>query len=253
MAVQIFDVFESAILEPFVDANQPNLTRKGLVRLLTHNPKARQYLLELNAGFISILQPGEDNLIEKGFSIEEAQKTTQAFEEYVNSHKDEIEALRIIYNNTNEPITYGMLKDLRSKLVYASNKFNPILLWNTYSILDSAHVISFRSKDEKDALTNIIQLVRFAFKRIPELRTLSSMAASRFELWCGQNQRPLTVIQKDIIRNVVSYIVANGSCTMTDIKEEDKPFVAQMVRTFGSADAVNTAIISLSQFILKSA
>ena len=79
------------------------------------------------------------------------------------------------------------------------------------------------------------------------------MAASRFELWCGQNQRPLTVIQKEIIRNVVSYIVANGSCTMTDIKEEDKPFVAQMVRAFGSADAVNTAIISLSQFILKSA
>ena len=79
------------------------------------------------------------------------------------------------------------------------------------------------------------------------------MAASRFELWCGQNQRPLTDTQKEIIRNVVNYIVANGSCTMNDIKEEDKPFVAQMVKTFGSANAVNTAIISLSQFILKSA
>ena len=253
LAVQIFNALEDGLIEAFVDVIQPNLARKGLVHPLTHNPKARQYLLELNAGFISILQPGEDNLIEKGFSIEEAQKTTQAFEEYVNSHKDEIEALRIIYNNTNEPITYGMLKDLRAKLVHASNKFNPVLLWNTYSILDPAHVVSFRSKDEKDALTNIIQLVRFAFKRIPELRSLSSMAASRFELWCGQNQRPLTDTQKEIIRNVVNYIVANGSCTMNDIKEEDKPFVAQMVRTFGSADAVNTAIISLSQFILKSA
>jgi type I restriction enzyme R subunit len=251
LAVQIFNAQENGILEPFIDANQANLSRKGLVRLLTHNPKARHYLLELNAGFISILQPGEDNLIEKGFSIEEATETTQAFEEYINSHKDEIEALRIIYNNTDEPITYGMLKDLREKLVHASNKFNPVLLWNTYSILDPAHVVSFRSKDEKDALTNIIQLVRFAFKRIPELRSLSSMAASRFELWCGQNQRPLTTTQKEIIRNVVNYIVANGSCTMNDIKEEDKPFVAQMVKTFGSANAVNTAIISLSQFILK--
>lgn len=79
------------------------------------------------------------------------------------------------------------------------------------------------------------------------------MAASRFELWCGQNQRPLTSEQKEIIRSVVNYIVANGSSTMNDIKEDDKPFVAQMVRTFGSADAVNTAIISLSQFILKAA
>jgi type I restriction enzyme R subunit len=253
LAVQIFSAFENGLLESFIDTNQPNLVRKSLVRPLTHKPKARQYLLELNAGFISILQPGEDNLIEKGFSIEEAQNTTQAFEEYINTHKDEIEALRVIYNNTNEPITYGMLKDLREKLVHASNKFNPILLWNTYSVLDPAHVVSFRSKDEKNALTNIIQLVRFAFKRISDLRSLSSMAASRFELWCGQNQRPLTDGQKKIIRSVVNYIVANGSCNMNDIKEEDKPLVAQMVRDFGSADSVNTAIISLSQFILKAA
>lgn len=252
LAEQIFNALEE-ILEPFIEVNNPNLARKGLVRPLTHNPKARQYLLELNAGFISILQPGEDNLIEKGFSIEEAQNTTQAFEDYVNSHKDEIEALRIIYNNTNEPITYTMLKELREKLIHTSNKFNPILLWNTYSVLDPAHVVSFRSKDEKDALTNIIQLVRFAFKQSPDLRSLSSMAASRFELWCGQNQRPLTDTQKEIIRNVVNYIVANGSCNMNDIKEEDKPLVAQMVRDFGTADSVNTAIISLSQFILKAA
>ncbi|MFC3159351.1 type I restriction-modification enzyme R subunit C-terminal domain-containing protein [Chryseobacterium arachidis] len=199
------------------------------------------------------MQPGEDNLIEKGFSIEEAQNTTQAFEDYVNSHKDEIEALRIIYNNSNEPITYKMLKELREKLIQASNKFNPILLWNTYSVLDPNHVVSFRSKDEKDALTNIIQLVRFAFKQSSDLRSLSSMAASRFELWCGQNQRPLTDTQKEIIRNVVNYILANGSCNFNDIKEEDKPLVAQMVRDFGTADSVNTAIISLSQFILKAA
>ncbi|MDL2244407.1 DEAD/DEAH box helicase family protein [Parabacteroides sp. OttesenSCG-928-J18] len=253
LAIQLFNALDDGSLEPFINTNEPNLARKGLVRPLTHKPKARQYLLELNAGFISILQPGEDNLIEKGFSIEEAQETTQAFEEYVNSHKDEIEALRIIYNNTNEPITYGMLKDLREKLVRSNNKFNPILLWNTYSVLDSAHVVKFRTKEEKEALTNIIQLVRFAFKRIPELRSLSSMAASRFELWCGQNQRPLTASQKEIIRNVVNYIVANGSSTINDLKEEDKPFVAQMVRAFGSATAVNTAIISLSQFILKAA
>ncbi|WP_312394366.1 DEAD/DEAH box helicase family protein [Chryseobacterium sp.] len=252
LAIQIFDALEAG-LEPFVDANQPNLTRKGLVTSLTHNPKARQYLLVLNAGFIDILQPGEDTLIEKGFSIEEARNTTKAFEEYITAHKDEIEALRIIYNNTDEPITYEMLKDLREKLIHSSNKFNPILLWNTYSILDPAHVVSFRSKDEKDALTNIIQLVRFAFKKVPELRSLSSMAASRFELWCGQNQRPLTDTQKEIIRNVVNYIVANGSCTMNDIKEEDKPLVVQMIGNFGSPDAVNIAIISLSQFILKAA
>lgn len=253
LATQIFTALEEGVLEPFIGVNEPNLARKGIVRPLAHNPQARQYLLELNAGFIEILQPGEDTLITKGFSIEEAQETTQAFEEYVNSHKDEIEALRIIYNNTAEPITYRMLKELRDKLVHASNKFNPVLLWNTYSILDPAHVVSFSTKEEKEALTNIIQLVRFAFQRITELRSLYSTAASRFELWCGQIQRPMTEPQKEIIRHVVNYIVANGSCTMNDIKEEDRMLVAQMIGSFGSADAVNTAIISLSQFIVRAA
>lgn len=253
LALQLFNALNDGVLEPFIHVNEPNLARKGLVRPLTHNPQARRYLLELNAGFISILQPGEDNLIEKGFSMEEARETTSAFEEYVNSHKDEIEALRIIYNNSAQPITYQMLKDLREKLISSSNKFNPLLLWNTYSILDPAHAVSFSTKEEKQALTNIIQLVRFAFKRITELRSLSSMAASRFELWCGQVQRPMNDAQKEIIRNVVNYIVANGSCTIQDIKEEDKPLIAQMIATFGSVENLNSAIISLSQFILKAA
>ncbi len=43
--------------------------------------------------------PGEDTLISKGFSIEEAKSTAEAFENFCNEHSDEIEALRIIYNN----------------------------------------------------------------------------------------------------------------------------------------------------------
>ena len=54
--------------------------------------------------------PGEDTFISKGFSIEEAQNTTEAFEEFCREHTDEIEALRIIYNNEGEPITYPTVR-----------------------------------------------------------------------------------------------------------------------------------------------
>ena len=80
------------------------------------------FSLFLNAGFIETLMPGEDSLISKGFSTEEAQSTTSAFENYCQEHKDEIEALRIIYNNQGEPLTYSMLKDLENKLKLANNK-----------------------------------------------------------------------------------------------------------------------------------
>lgn len=250
MASNIYKAFEAGSLPEFIHVNEPNNERKGLVRALATNPQAREYLLILNAGFVKILDPGEDKLIEKGFSQEEAISTTQAFEEYINDHRDEIEALRIIYNNTGEPLTYQMLKELSHKLMEVNHKFNVTQLWNKYSILNPKAVHKFSTKDEKEALTNIIQLVRYAMHLIPELRSLPSMAAQRFELWCGQAQRPLSEIQKDIIRQIVGYIVANGSSSLKDIREYDKTVAAQIIKSFGNAESAKVAILSLSQFLI---
>lgn len=250
MASGIYQALESGDLPPYSDVNEPNNERKGLVRPLAAHPEARNYLLILNAGFVKILDPGEDNLIEKGFSHEEAEETAKAFEKYLEDHKDEIEALRIIYNNTGEPLTYSMLKDLQRTLEEFNHKFRASQLWNNYSILNPATVTKFSSKDEKEALTNIIQLVRYAMRVTPELRSLPSMAARRFELWCGQAQRPLTESQKDVIRQVVSYIVTNGSTTLKDVREYDKTVAAQIIRNFGDAEVARQTLLSLSQFLI---
>lgn len=250
IASNIYQALESGNLPPFVNVNELNNERKGLVRSLAVHPEARNYLLILNAGFVKILDPGEDDLIEKGFSQEEARETTKAFEEYLEDHKDEIEALRIIYNNTGEPLTYSMLKELQRTLEEFNHKFRASQLWNNYSILNPGVVTKFSSKDEKEALTNIIQLVRYAMHITPELRSLPSMAAQRFELWCGQAQRPLTDTQKEIIRQVVSYIVTNGSTTLKDVREYDKTVAAQIIRNFGGAEAAKQALLSLSQFLI---
>ena len=76
------------------------------------------------------------------------------------------------------------------------------------------------------------------------------MAAQRFELWCGQIQRTMTAAQKNTIRQIVNYIVANVSCTIKEIKEDDKTIALQMIRKFGTIAAVNEAIVSLSQFLI---
>ena len=97
IASDIFKAFENNVLPEYNNVNEPNTERKALVRNIANHPEARDFLLILNAGFIETLMPGEDTLISKGFSREEAQSTTAAFEDYCKSHKDEIEALRIIY------------------------------------------------------------------------------------------------------------------------------------------------------------
>ena len=250
IASNIFDALEQGFLPEYINVNEPNTDRKALVYNIANYPDAREFLLILNAGFIETLMPGEDTLISKGFSQEEAQTTTSAFEAYCEEHKDEIEALRIIYNNQGDPLTYAMLKDLENKLKFASSKFNTSLLWNSYAIINPQMVKHCSTKEEKEALTNIIQLVRYAFHQIGRLESLYPSANQRFNLWCGQNQRPLTEAQIGVMHQIFNYIASNGYCTVTEIKDNDKTQAAQLIRSFGGKDSANEALSSLSQFII---
>ncbi len=250
LSARIYDVLEKGILPPFINTEEPNLERKGLVSPLANHADARRYLLILAAGFVHTLMPGEDTLISKGFSIEDAKNTTEAFEEFCKENADEIEALRIIYNNEGEPITYSMLKDLEHKLKMANNHFTPKQIWNSYAILSPGKVKRSTTKEESDALTNIIQLVRFAFRQIERLDSVVTTSKQYFNLWLGQSQREITDKQREVISHIVDYIASNGACTVRDIREDDATHAAQMIRAFGNMQKADEALRSLYTFVV---
>ena len=253
IASNIYEAFENGSLAaaPFESSNQPNELRKALVQPLALHEKARKFLLILNAGFVKILQPGRDTLISTGFSVENAQETITKFEEYVQTHRDEEEALRIIAENTGEPITYAMLEDLKKKFLAANSQFNIDNLWHSYKVVNQDTVVPFKDATEKEALTNLIQLVRFSLKMIPELRSLTSLAAQRFELWCGQNQRDtLSETQRYIAREITNYVVSNGYGSRAAFAERNKSLLIQAKKAFGSMENVDKIILSLSSFML---
>ncbi len=250
LSARIYDALEKGTLPPFVNTEKPNLERKGLVSPLANHADARRYLLILAAGFVNTLMPGEDTLISKGFSIEEAKNTTEAFEEFCRENADEIEALRIIYNNEGKPITYSMLKDLEHKLKMANNHYAPKQIWNSYAVLSPGKVKRSTTKEESDALTNIIQLVRFAFRQIERLDSVVTTSKQYFNLWLGQNQREITDKQREVISRIVDYIASNGACTVRDIREDDATHAAQMIRAFGNMQKADEALYSLYTFVV---
>ena len=250
LSARIYDALEKGILPPFVSTDEPNNERKGLVAPLANHADARKYLLILAAGFVNTLMPGEDTLISKGFSIEEAKNTTEAFEDFCKKYYDEIEALRIIYNNEGEPITYSMLKDLENRLKMANNHFTSKQLWNSYAIVNPKVVRRSITKEESDALTNIIQLVRFAFHQIERLDSVVTTSKQFFNLWLGQNQREITDKQREVISRIVDYIASNGACTIRDIREDDATHAAQMIRAFGNMQKADEALHSLYTFVV---
>ena len=250
LSKRIYDALEVQALPPFYTTDEPNNERKGLVAPIATHADARKYILILAAGFVNTLMPGEDTLIFKGFSVEEARSTTDAFEEFCKEHADDIEVLRILYNNEGEPITYFMLKDLENKLRMENNRFTSKQLWNSYAIINPTTVKRTSLKEESEALTNIIQLVRFAFHQIEKLDCLVTTAKQFFNLWCGQHQRDITDKQKAIIGKVVDYIASNGACTVKDIREDDKTQAAQMIHAFGNMQKADEALHSLFNFIV---
>ncbi len=256
IAKRIYDALDpeqQPILPPFNNINEPNNERKGLVSPIANHADARQYILTLAAGFIKTIIPpdGKDEIIFKGFSEEEAQSTTEAFEKYCRNNADKIEALRILYNNEGTPITYSMLKDLENKLKMENNKFDPRILWNSYAIVYKDKVRRNTQKQEIKALTNIIQLVRFAYHQIEKLECVYPTARSMFNLWYGRKQMNINDKQKEIIGHIVDYIAYNGACSTTDIIQTmGKSEAAQLSQAFGNRQKADEALISLFNFIV---
>lgn len=143
-----------------------------------------------------------------------------------------------------------MLQDLKRRMELANSGFRPGALWSSYAVLQPDMVKRYNNSSKREALTNIIQLVRFAFRQIERLENVVGTARQYFNLWMGQNQRELTPKQRDIISQVVDYIASNGACSIDDIKEDDKTRAAQLIRAFGNKQNANAALDSLFNFIV---
>lgn len=252
MAERLFNALEGETLPPFVDVNEPNKERKEVVKPLAENPRARKLLLILNAGFLKILNPGEDELIVTGFSVEEARATTEAFERYCQEHRDDLEALRIIYNSESKAITYAMLEELKSQMEATNVHFRAAELWNSYRVIKPEAVAIHRDKAEREALTNLIQLVRYAYRMIERLEGLYPKAQSYFNLWYGRLQQSLTQPQIEVMRQVIDFVAANGAVTVANIKEaKGMTEAARFVQAYGNKERANEYLEQFAKFIQR--
>lgn len=239
-------------LPNFKDINQPNTERKLLISPLIDNSKARKKLLEINAGFIKITIEKPDKIIDVGFSKEQAKGYIEQFEDYINDNKDEIEALRIIYNQEKIAITHSMLKDLEKKLITHNNQFRSDFLWTCYQTLDgeTKNVKPLNKESELGILTNLIQLVRYGFKIENELFSLKRKFGSYFNLYCGQAWRKFTPEQVEIVKQIAEYIVQNGCISNIELSKIKPDLFKKAIPIFG-ADKINTELQTISKYIFN--
>ena len=253
IAFNIQEAFDHGSLPPFSSPSEPNTERMDLVADLVGNLPARRKLLEMRRGYVVRTDSDPDALIYAGFSKETARTFIENFERYLDENKDVIEALRIIYNSGDTLITHAMLVELRDRLLAENRQYGVYPIWKNYKVLDdTGDVDELDVKTNVNALTNLIQIVRFAYRKNQKLTSLLKGQAQRFNLYCGQAQRVLTDAQKDVMRQIAAYVVNDGALSVAELNEIDTDLWRRGVLGL-TAPVLAEEMQDLARFLLKTA
>ena len=101
-----------------------------------------------------------DELINVGWAgdtTENAKALTQEFTDYLNEHRDEIEALTIYFSQParRSEVTYPMIKALLERLRQDRPKLAPLRVWSAY-----AHLDNYQGDNPISELTALVALIR---------------------------------------------------------------------------------------------
>lgn len=250
LANDINTAFTNGSLVEFVSPSHDNTARMALIYCLIGNLQARNKLLEMQRGYL-VESGDDDKVLYAGFSKESAKTYIENFEKYLDDNKDSIEALRILYNSEDTLITHEMLMELQDRLLAESRQYGVYQIWKNYKLLDEqGDVEVLDGKANVNALTNLIQIVRYAYKKNQKLTSLINGYAQRFSLYCGRAQRVLTEDQKDIMQQIAEYIINDGAISVMELNEIDTELWKRAVKSFGGTTLAGE-IQTLSKFILK--
>lgn len=151
---------------------------------------------------------------------EDAEKTIKSFREFIETYKDEIEALSIIYDQKyrNRHITYDMIKQLYDKMCNPPHNFTVTKLWNCYYQLKPEKV----RKSEVQQLADIISVVRFELGQIDELTSFRSRVNLSFKQWIFKRNSTqgyiFTEEQTHWLQLIRDHIVSSVCCEKDDLE-----------------------------------
>ena len=237
----------------YIDPSHDNSRRMALIHRLISSIPARRKLLEMQRGYVVTTDDDPDELIYAGFSKETAKSFIENFEQYLMDNRDSIEALRIIYNAEDKVITHGMLTDLRDSLLSESRQYGVYQIWKNYKVLDeTGDVDELDVRTNVNALTNLIQIVRYAYGNNQKLTSLIKGYAQRFSLYCGQAQRVLTDDQKEIMHQIAEFVINDGAISAMELNEIDTDLWRRGVLSL-TAPVLAEEMQAMSRILLRTA
>jgi len=157
-----------------------------------------------------------------------AKKTIEAFKATIAAHKDDIEALRFIYQQPYQrrAMTFAMIEQLHEQLARPPLMLTTERLWSAYERVRQSQV---KGVGLQRQLTDLIALVRFALGFDAELRPFAEGVSARFQSWIfrhnAQRATAFTPEQTEWLRLMKDHIAASVAVERSDF--DHPPFAGK--------------------------
>ena len=124
-----------------------------------------------------------DTVLEKGWSgdaKENAEAMAKEFADYLQEHRDEIEALTIFYSQParRSQVTYAMIKAVLDALKTDRPKLAPLRVWRAYTLMDE-----YKGGNPANELTALVALIRRVCGIDPKLAPYADTVRRNFQNW----------------------------------------------------------------------
>lgn len=152
------------------------------------------------------------------FTTEKAEQVVQEFSEYIQTHKDEIVALSLFYDQPyrRRELTLKMIKDLLEHIRLNRPLLAPNYVWEAYQQLDQV-----KENSPKSELIALVSLVRKVVGIDAKLTPYNTMVSENFRKWifqqnAGQHKR-FTEAQLDWLRMIKDHIASSFHIDVEDL------------------------------------
>lgn len=202
---------------------QINVAQKELVQAAVapfYNPDIRDYIENVRRNHDQIIDSVNlDSVVFAGFDVQQEEnvnKVISSFRTFIEENKDEIVALRIIYDAAykDRPMVIEKLKELYEKL--KSQGITIERLWDCYAIKQPKKVKS----STMTQLTDLISIIRFEMRHADTLTPFADKVNYNFMQWTFKKNAgniQFTEEQMEWLRLIKDHIAASLSILPEDL------------------------------------
>ena len=151
---------------------------------LASNPDLRNAIAEVHRSYEQTIDEiSQDTVLFAGHSEDGREKAAamiSSFREYIETHRDDIRALQVLYSRPYaERLTFAEIKELARAIERPPQQWTPEKLWRAYEVLDRSKVRGSGGR----MLTDIVSLVRYTLHQDDELVPFRDQVETRFGDW----------------------------------------------------------------------